>query len=153
MGFAPDEVMILYQLVRAYIDSNQWDQAEASLARMTALGTASEMKEFITRAQWLRSLLEIQAGRYDDAINVLVQASNLAEQTDSRLNQYIIQIQKSYVYHLSGNNPASRDAMIYAQKLEKRLADSLQDQTARQAFVKTRHALHLQEIVEINTPN
>ncbi len=151
MGFAPDEVMILYQLVRAYVDTDQWDQAEASLGRMKDLATASEMMEFITRAQWLQSLLDIHDGRYEEAINVLVQASNLAEQSDSRLSQYVIQIQKSYVYHLSDNSPASRDAMIYAQKIEKRLADSLPDETTRQAFMKTPHALHLQEMVQVNT--
>jgi hypothetical protein len=80
-----------------------------------------------------------------------VQASNLAEQIDSRLSQYVIQIQKSYVYHLSNNGPASRDAMIYAQKIEKRLADSLPDETTRQAFMKTPHALHLQKMVQVNS--
>ena len=63
----------------------------------------------------------------------------------------MIQIQKSYVYHLSGNNPASRDAMIYAQKIEKRLADSLPDESTRQVFLKTPHALHLQNMVKVNT--
>lgn len=150
MVFAPDEVMILYQLVRAYIDTDQWAKAETSLARLLGLARASEMKEFIVRGQWLESLLHIHQQQYEEALNVLIQASNLAEQTDSRLSQYVIQIQKSYVYHLSGNGAASRDAMAYAQKIEKRLADSLPDEATRRAFLKSYHAHHLQEMAEAN---
>ncbi len=151
MGFAPDEVMILYQLIRAYMDTNQWAKAESCLGRLLALANASEMTEFIARGQWLQSLLHIHHQQFDEAVNVLVQASNLAEQTNSRLSQYVIQIQKSYVYHLAGNGPASRDAMTYAQKLEKRLVDSLADDATRRAFLNSYHARHLQEIVAANT--
>ncbi len=150
MGFAPDEVMILYQLVRAYVDTSQWDKVEVSLQRLLALAIASDMKEFIIRGQWLQSLVDIHDERYEDALNILVQASNLAEQTDSRLSQYVIQIQKAYVYHLSDNGPASRDAMAYAQKIEKRLADSLPDDATRKAFINSYHAHHLKEMVEAN---
>lgn len=151
MGSAPDEVMILYQLVRAYMDTGQYDTATDSLRRLLNLARASEMKEFLIRGQWLQSLLDIQDQRYEDALNVLVQASNLAEETNSRLSQYIIQIQKSYVYHISGNSPASRDAMGYAQKIQKRLAESLPDDKTRQAFLNTQHAHHLQEMDEANS--
>lgn len=150
MGFAPDEVMILYQLVRAYIDTDQWDNALNALQRLSDLALASSMKEFIIRAQWLQSLANIHQKRYDDALNALIQASNLAEQTDSRLSQYIIQIQKSYVYHLSENHPASRDAIAYAQKIQNRLAGSLPDDATRLAFLQTPHARHLQEMVAAN---
>jgi class 3 adenylate cyclase/tetratricopeptide (TPR) repeat protein len=153
MGSAPDEVMILYQLIRAYMDTEQCDKAKASLQRLLGLALASEMKEFVIRGQWLQSLIEIHDKRYDEALNILVQASNLAEETNSRLSQYIIQIQKAYVYHLSGNSPASRDAMSYAQKIQKRLVDSLPDDETRQAFLNTPHAHHLREIVEANTKN
>ncbi len=153
MGFAPDEIMILYQLIRAYMDTDQWDKAQENLQTMLALAVASEMKEFVVRAQWLQSLLDIHEQRYEDALNILIQASNLAEQIDSRLSQYLIQIQKSYVYLISGNRPASRDAMAYAQKIQKRLVDSLPDETTSQAFLNNPHARHLQEIVEANAQN
>ncbi len=151
MGFAPDEVMILYQLVRAYMDTDQWDKAEEKLKRMIDLATASSMKEFLIRAGWLQSLVDIYHKRYEDALNQLIQASNLSEETDSRVSQYIIQIQKSHIYHISGNDPASRDAMVYAQKLQNRLADSLPDEATRDAFLNTPHAHHLQRMVEVNT--
>ena len=109
------------------------------------------MKEFIARGQWLQSLLHIHHQQFDEALNLLVQASNLAEQTNSRLSQYVIQIQKSYVYHVTGNSPASRDAMTYAQKIEKRLVDSLADDATRRTFLDSYHARHLQEIVAANT--
>ncbi|MEW5957522.1 MAG: adenylate/guanylate cyclase domain-containing protein [Chloroflexota bacterium] len=150
MGSAPDEVMILYQLTRAYMDTQQCDQAVACLQRLLGLALASEMKEFVIRGQWLQSLIDIHYRRYDDALNILVQASNLAEETNSRLSQYIIQIQKAYVYHLSGNSPASRDAMSYAQKIQKRLADSLPDEATRQAFLNNPNAHLLQKVIEAN---
>lgn len=150
MGFVPDEAIILYQLVQAYMDNHQWDDAEKSLQHMLELVTASEMNTFIIQAQWLKSLIDIHHKRYESALNVLFEASSLAEQNDSRLSQYLIQIQKSYVYHISGNASASRDAMAYAQKLQKRLADTLSDETMRQAFLSNTHAHHLQEMVEVN---
>lgn len=151
MEFVPDEVMILYQLVRAYMDTHAWDKAEESLGRLSALAQASDMKEFMARAQWLQSLLDIHYKRYDAALEVLIAASDLAEQIDSRLSQYIIQIQKSYVYHISGNPPASRDAMVYAQKIQKRLLETLSDEPARQAFLDNAHSCHLQEMIEANS--
>ncbi len=150
MGFVPDEVMILYQLVRTYMDADQWDKVEPSLQRLSDLATASEMKEFMARAQWLQSLLEIHHQRYEAALEMLIKASELAEQIDSRLSQYIIQIQKSYVYHISDNGPASRDAMAYAQKLQKRLVETLADETMHQAFLNNTHAQHLQEMARAN---
>jgi hypothetical protein len=150
MGFAPDEVMILYQLVRAYMDTHQWDQAQQSWQRLSTLAAASGMREFMARAYWLQSLLDIHHKRYDAALDVLIAASDLAEQIDSRMSQYIIQIQKSYVYHISGNGPASRDAVNYAQKIQKRLMETLADETMRQVFLDNAHAEHLQEMVKAN---
>lgn len=104
----------------------------------------------MVRAQWLQSLVDIHLKQYDAALDGLIAASDLAEQIDSRLSQYIIQIQKSYVYHLSGNGPASRDAVTYAQKIQKRLLETLTDETMRQVFLNNTHAQHLQEMVEAN---
>lgn len=150
MDFVPDEVMALYQLVRAYMDTHQWAKAETSLGRLSTLAQASDMKEFMVRAQWLQSLLDIHHKHYAAALDALISASDLAEQIDSRLSQYIIQIQKSYVYHLSGNPPASRDAITYAQKIQKRLLETLPDESTRQAFLDNAHSKHLQEMVEAN---
>ncbi len=150
MGFVPDEVMILYQLVRVYMDTDQWDKVEPNLQRLSALATASDMKEFMARAQWLQSLVEIHRQRYDIALEVLVKASELAEQIDGRLSQYIIQIQKAYVYHISGNSPAWRDAIAYAQKIQKKLVETLPDESLRQAFLNNPHSQHLLEMVQVN---
>lgn len=150
MDFVPDEVMILYQLVRAYMDTHQWPKAEECLNRLSTLAVASDMKEFTVRAQWLQSLLDIHHKRYPAALDVLIAASDLAEQIDSRWSQYIIQIQKSYVYHISGNSAASRDAITYAQKIQKRLLETLPDEPIRQAFLDNAHSKHLQEMVEAN---
>jgi class 3 adenylate cyclase/tetratricopeptide (TPR) repeat protein len=145
MGLGLDEVMILYQLARAYIDANQWDEAEKTTKRLLSLATASDMKEFVARGQWLESIIDIRHQRYNAALEILLQASELAEKTDSRLNQYLIQIQKSYVYRMSGNSPASRDAVAYAQKIQKRLADSLHDDNLCQSFLNNYHARQLEE--------
>jgi len=151
MGFATDEVMILYQLVRAYIKENAWDTLPPLVTRLVAMAKAGEMQEYIIRGQWLKSLLDIHHKQYEDALNTLIEASDLAEQTDSRLSNYLIQIQKAYVYHLSGNGPASRDAMSYAQKIQKRLLDSLPNDASRAAFLNTLHAHHLQEMADVYT--
>jgi len=132
------------------MDTDQWDKVEPNLQRLSALATASDMKEFMARAQWLQSLVEIHRQRYDIALEVLVKASELAEQIDGRLSQYIIQIQKAYVYHISGNSPAWRDAIAYAQKIQKKLVETLPDESLRQAFLNNPHSQHLLEMVQVN---
>jgi ATP/maltotriose-dependent transcriptional regulator MalT len=99
----------------------------------------------------VQSLVEIYQQRYDAAVNTLNKAQTLAEEIDSRLSQYLIQIQKSYVYHKAGNDAASKDAMTYAQKIQKRLVESLPDQEYQQTFLKNLHSRHLEEMIEANT--
>jgi tetratricopeptide (TPR) repeat protein len=151
MGLALDEVMILYQLARAHIDAGAWQQVEKVTQRLLSLAQASSLKEFIVRGQWMQSLVEIYQQRYDAAVNTLNKAQTLAEEIDSRLSQYLIQIQKSYVYHKAGNDAASKDAMTYAQKIQKRLVESLPDQEYQQTFLKNLHSRHLEEMIEANT--
>jgi len=151
MDFTPDKVMTLYQLTRAYIDANQFDQAEKSLKDLLDLAKASEMKEFIARGLWLQSLLDAHYERIEAAVDALVQASNLAQEIDSRISQYVIQVQKTHIYHISGNDAASRDALIYAQRIQKKLVENLPDETVRQAFLSTMHALRLHEVADANT--
>jgi len=145
LGLAIDEVMVLYQLARAYVDANQWEQAATTTQNLLALAGACEMPEFIVRGQWIQSVIDIRHERYNEALDILLQASEMAEQLDSRLSQYLIQIQKSYVYRVTGNRAASRDAIVYAQKLQKRLADSLHDEKLRETFLNNYHARHLEE--------
>lgn len=150
-GLAIDEVLILYQLARGYVDSNQLDKATETTERLITLTRASDIKEFTIRGLWVRSLIYINREQYDTALETLIEASDMAETTDSRLSQYLIQIQKAYVYHKAGNDAASRDAISYAQKLQKRLVDSMTDETLRTNFLNNRHARHMQEMVEANS--
>lgn len=148
MGFTSDEVMILYQLSRAYMDTEVLDKAEKSIQNLLDLATVSEMREFIARGQWLKSSLQTQQQQFDAALDTLVLASNLAQETDSRLAQYMIQIQKAHIYQLSGNEPASRDAVIYAQRIQKKLIENhLLDETEQQAFLSNSHSHRLQEFM------
>lgn len=152
MGFVADEVMILYQLARAYMDSGQWDKVQESLETLLNLATKSEMKEFIARGQWLKSILETQRQHYDVALDALVHASDVAQEIDSRLTQYMVQIQKAHIYHVSSNEAAARDAVIYAQRLQKKLAESLPDDEAtHQTFLNNANALRLHELVQAAT--
>jgi tetratricopeptide (TPR) repeat protein len=148
MGFTPDEVVILNQLTRAYLDTDRLDQAQLSLEKMLALANASEMKEFIARGLWLQAQLEVRQQHFETALEALVLASNMAQEIDSRISQYLIQIEKAYVYQVAANDPASRDAMIYAQRIQKKLADNLEDDGIRQAFLSNANAVRLQDVVE-----
>jgi class 3 adenylate cyclase len=78
MGFTVDEVMILYQLTRAYIDMNEWTKTEQSLQTLISLARANEMHEFVVRGQWLQSISETHHGQYEAALDSLVHASDLA---------------------------------------------------------------------------
>jgi tetratricopeptide (TPR) repeat protein len=151
MGFVVDEVMILYQLTRAYMDSGQWEKAEESLETLLDLALKCRMQEFIARGQWLRSILETQRQRYDVALDALVHASEVAQEIDSRLTQYLVQIQKAHIYHISSNEAAGRDALIYAQRLQKKLVESLPDETANQTFLSNANALRMQELIQATT--
>jgi tetratricopeptide (TPR) repeat protein len=148
MGFTPDAVIILHQLTRAYLDTTQFEKAERSLEQMLELANASEMREFIARGLWLQSQLELQKERHDAALEALVLAPTVAQEIDSRTSQYLIQIEKAHIYQAAANDPASRDAMIYAQRLQKKLVDNLRDDTIRQAFLSNTNAVRLQNVVE-----
>jgi tetratricopeptide (TPR) repeat protein len=151
MGFVADEVMILYQLTRAYIDNGQWEEAEESLTTLQQLAQRTEMREFMARGYWLKSLLETHRQRYEVALDALVGASDIAQEIDSRLTQYMVQIQKAHIYAISGNEAAARDAVIYAQRLQKRLVENLPDEATHQTFLSNTNALRLQELVYTTT--
>ncbi len=150
MGLALDEVMLLYQLSRAYIDVDDWQKVDDYSSQLVRLATASSLKEFIVRGRWLQSLVNIDTEQYEAAIETLNEAQILAEEIDSHLSQYLIQIQKSYVYHKAQNVAASKDAITYAQKIQKRLADSLPDDELKHTFLNTLHSRHLEEMIEAN---
>jgi tetratricopeptide (TPR) repeat protein len=152
MGFTPDEVNILYQLARAYIDSEQWDNAAQVVEQLSALAEASDMREFIARSLWLRSMVLTQRQEFSQALDALVDAARLAEEIDGRLTQFLIQIQKANVYQKAGNAAAARDAMVYAQKIQKKLIETnLSDETAQQAFLNNSYSARLQTLLEANT--
>ncbi len=148
MGFAIDAVMILYHLTRTYISAKECDKAKKILKELIFLAELNNIQEFIIRAQWLQSLLDTHDHRYEEGLNTLIQASELAEKVDSRLSQYAIQIQKAHLYHANNNIAAARDALNYAQKLQRKLADTLIDDTMREAFLNNAYTRHLQEIAE-----
>ncbi len=152
MSFTPDEVIILYQLSRAYIDSQKWDEADQSLIRLESLAKASDMREFIARCNWLRSIVAAHQQDFDTALSALADAANLAEEIDGRLTQFLVQIQKASVYQQAGNTAAARDATIYAQKIQKKLIESnLSEKAAQQAFSSNSYSARLQAILEANT--
>jgi tetratricopeptide (TPR) repeat protein len=147
MGFTPDEINILYQLARAYLDSNQWEQAEPTISTLVELARASEMKEYLTRGWWLAAKLETHRQNFEAAFEALGHASDLAEEIDSRLAQFLIQTQKASTYRAAGNEAATRDALTYAQKIQRKLVESnLSDETERQAFLHNSYSLHLRKL-------
>jgi tetratricopeptide (TPR) repeat protein len=149
MGFTPDEVTILYQLSRSYIEGQDWDKADKRLEDLLALATASEMHEYVARCLWLKSMVLSHKQEYNAALDVLVGAGNLAEAMDGRLTQYLVQIQKARIYAETDNGAAARDAVSYAQKLQRKLVESnLSDESMRESFLHTAYSVQLQEIVE-----
>ena len=150
MGFMCDKVMILYQLTRAYIDLRYLEKAAQSLKTLQEFAQASAMKEFVTRGLWLQSQIDNLQGQQNAALDTLIQASDMAQAVDSRMIQYIIQIQKASIYNILANDTAARDAISYAQRLQQKLVDNLSDAAIRNAFLNTSHALHLQELSRAN---
>jgi hypothetical protein len=60
----------------------------------------------------------------------------------------LIQIQKAHIYQLTGNDAALRDAIIYAQRIQKKLIENLPDEVSQQVFLNNAYGLHLQEIAQ-----
>jgi predicted ATPase len=152
MGLVIDTVMILYQLGQAYIGNEQWDKAKKTADELLKLAKHCQMQEFIVRAYWLQSLVDAHEKRYQTGLNTLIEASAIAERYDSRFGQYLIQIQKAHLYQIIKNEPASRDATIYARKIQQKLIDGLpDDEEIRQTFLNRNHAQMLREISETYT--
>ncbi|RMF04863.1 MAG: hypothetical protein D6768_02250 [Chloroflexi bacterium] len=149
MGFAPDEASILYQLARALIDSGDWRHAVETVARLMALSIASEMKEYTARSLWLQAKIETHHQRYESALDMLLEAANLAEEIDGRLSQFIIQLEKASVYMQAQNDAAARDAIAYTQKLQKKLVETIEsDKAAQHAFLNNVYSRRLQAMVD-----
>lgn len=141
MGFTVDEVMILYQLVRAYIDTQQWKKAQQCLSSLLALARASDMREFEARGDWLQSIIDTHEQRYDAALDRLTEASQLAQATGSRLLQYPVQIQLAQVYQLVGNLADAGRAMAEAKKIEQKLVDNLPQEVSPKIFLNNPAAI------------
>ncbi|MCB0213007.1 MAG: tetratricopeptide repeat protein, partial [Anaerolineae bacterium] len=148
MGFTSDEVMILYQLVRTYIDTNAWDKAQSCLNNLLNLARVSEMKEFIARGLWLQAIIETHHQRFDAALEALAQAAAMAKETASRLTHYAVCIQQAYVYQCAGNASAARSAVAQAQTIEKKLLKHIESEETRQTFLTSSHAHKLHEIAD-----
>ncbi len=66
----------------------------------------------------------------------------------------MIQIQKARIYYVSENEAASRDAVIYAQRIQKKLLENnLADEAEQQAFLDNSHARQLQKSAEALSPD
>lgn len=149
MGFAPDEINILYQLTRAYLESGHWAKARVTLNQLLDLARASEMKEYLVRGWWLTAQLETQHQHFEAALEALAQATQLSEEMDSRLTQFLAQTQKAVTYHRAGNAPAARDALVYAQKIQKKLVETnLTDPAEQKAFLNNAYSLQLRQLAE-----
>jgi tetratricopeptide (TPR) repeat protein len=149
MGLVPDEVSILYQLIRAYLDKEWWDKAEQHLAYLTELAGASEMKEFLARSLWLQARVDARFERYESALAALSQASTLSEQIDGRLCYFLVQIQKAYVHQAAGNPTAAKEAALHAQKIQQQLIDDNRlSETDQQNFLNSAYSRRLQIIFE-----
>lgn len=146
MGFTSDEVMILYQLIRAYIDINEWDKAQNRLSHLLALASASDMQEFVARGLWLQSILATHNQRYDEAIEIINQAAQVAHETNSRLVQFPIQIQRAHIYQCAANLTAAREAVTKAQTSQGDLLNHLASAEIRQTFLTHSYADKLREI-------
>lgn len=148
MGFTPDEVMTIYQLVRAYIDTNDWDKAQSSLNDLLNLATVSEMQEFVARGLRLQAIIETHNQQFDTALKALSQAAEITQKTGSHLTRYTIQIQQADVYQQAGNLAAAKDTLAQARDSEKKLLDNIASDEIRQSFLTSSHANKLGQIDE-----
>jgi class 3 adenylate cyclase len=150
MGFTPDGVMTLYQLTRAYIDRDEWDKAESNVAILLELAEASGMREFLARTLLLSSMVLSHKEQHSQAIDMLTQASDIAESIDGRLTQFLVQIHKARIYCQADNSAAAKDALVYAKKIQRKLVESFAaDEEAQQAFLQGSYSVRLQEIEEM----
>lgn len=148
MGFTSDEVMILYQLVRAYIDTQAWDEAQSRLNDLLNLATVSEMKEFVARGLWLQGMIETHHQQFDTAIETLSQAAATAQETASRITHYSIQIQQAVVHRCAGNVDAAKTAVAEARNTENKIIQHIASEEIRQTFLAGSHANKLRDTAE-----
>lgn len=149
MELVIDQVLILYQLARAYITQEAWDKAKETLKQMFEIAEKSQLREYIILAQWSQSSIDAQEKRYQTALNTLEQATSLAEQINGRLSLYLIYIQKSHLHHAMKNSTESKQTMLQAKRFQQDLLDSLPSEELQQAFLNSQHAQQLQTMVDL----
>ncbi|HMQ51802.1 MAG TPA: adenylate/guanylate cyclase domain-containing protein [Anaerolineae bacterium] len=146
MDFVADEVMILYQLTRAYIDTAAWDKAEAGLQNLLRLAQTSRMGEFEARGLWLQAVLDSHYQRHDVALTTLAQAADMAQRSSSRLTLFSIYIQEAETYRQIGNPTAAQEAVIEAQSLQQKLLSTLPSDVSPETFLNHAHVQRLRQI-------
>ncbi|MDM8521463.1 adenylate/guanylate cyclase domain-containing protein [Anaerolineales bacterium HSG6] len=149
MGLKIDTIMILYQLAQAYIRAGKWDKTKTIADELLTLAKAAHIPEYIIRGHWLQSLVDTHEKQYQTALNRLIQASSIAERHDGRLIQYLVQVQKAKLYHITKNEPAAKDAAMYADKLQQKILSTIPEAETQQAFKNRTHAKFLQEFVSL----
>jgi len=147
MDLMLDAVMILYQLGRTYVNHNQWHKVKDTAVQLLELAQSTQMREYVVLAHLLQAMVEVQEKRYQTALNLLADAATLAEHLEGVLGQYWITIYQAELYTITKNEVAYKEAMLTAQKLQQRLAETMANPTLRDIFLNDRHGQRLQHLL------
>ncbi len=142
MEFNLDRVLILYQLGRAYYESEQWEEATQTINDLFSLAHRSQAREFIMRAELLQAMIAVRQERYQTALNMLMQTATYAESRQSKLALYLVKAQQAALYHHFGDQSNTHQTLETAYQLQQMMIQPLSAEH-QQAFLENDHAQQL----------
>lgn len=134
LGFAPDEVNALIELIQVYMESEQWTRVPNLLERLLGLTDASEMREFMAQARWLAACYALFRGDSTSARLFLVEARDLARKTGGRLSEIMIESELARAFLLEENAASAQKSLENADQLVARLSEAIDNEMLRASF-------------------
>lgn len=134
LGFAPDEVNALIELIQVYMESEQWARVPNLLERLLGLTDASEMREFMAQARWLAARYALFRGDTTSARLFLVEARDLARKTGGRLSEIMIESELARAFLLEENAANAQKSLENADQLVARLSEAIDNELLRASF-------------------
>jgi tetratricopeptide (TPR) repeat protein len=137
MGFCPDQVEILGELLEVYAASNQWDKVSPALDYMFNLVTTSDMKASQAKALIIKAKLANHRHQYEQSLDHLLEARNIAQTTGDKLIEIVAEIDIAKAQLDLGHPSRARVSLDRAEQLLQEVTATLGNEELEHHFLTT----------------
>ena len=137
MGYAPEQVSTLAELLTLYVEAERWEQIPDLLTELTTLATTNELPLYQACAAWVAAQLACQENKFTQALALIRQAKKQA-QTDTFHNPWLIwrlKTLQAQVLLKQGNAIEARRILDEAERVLRQIANTIIPEEDRLMFM------------------